>query len=112
MPFQSVKFKEDINDNQDSNQVSFIMEHDLLQIGLTGLSAIHANLSPARLYEEALQRKEVENSILNAQPSVLAGGDRVGWPRAFELMCHGVVSAGIEFGRSINTTKYQGRLRP
>lgn len=62
MRLQSVKLKEDINDNTESTNVSFAMEHDLLQMGLTGLAAIHANLSPARLYEEALQRKEVEMS--------------------------------------------------
>jgi phosphoenolpyruvate carboxykinase (ATP) len=61
MRLQSVKLKEDINDNLESN-APFTMEHDLLQMGLTGLKAIHANLSPAKLYEEAIQREEVEIS--------------------------------------------------
>ena len=60
MRLQSVKLKEAVQDNAASNPPSFTMEQDLRQLGLLGLTAIHANLSPAQLYEEALQRKEVE----------------------------------------------------
>jgi phosphoenolpyruvate carboxykinase (ATP) len=45
------------------------MEHDLIKLGLTNLKAIHANLSPAQLYEEAIARKEVE---LSADGAVVA----------------------------------------
>jgi phosphoenolpyruvate carboxykinase (ATP) len=38
------------------------MENKLRKLGLTGLSAIHSNLSPADLYEAALAREEVSLS--------------------------------------------------
>jgi len=69
MPLQSVKLKAAIDETPESTNVSFAMEHDLIQMGLTGLAAIHANLSPAQLYEEALQRQEVE---LSADGAVVA----------------------------------------
>jgi phosphoenolpyruvate carboxykinase (ATP) len=61
MPLQSVKLKAANQSTQESN-VSQTMQDDLRQMGLTGLAAIHANLSPAKLYEEAIQRNEVEIS--------------------------------------------------
>jgi phosphoenolpyruvate carboxykinase (ATP) len=43
------------------NPESEAMEQALKQhLGLTGLAAVHANLSPARLYEKALERGEVQ----------------------------------------------------
>lgn len=61
MHLQSVKVKDVMNDNV-TNPVSLAMENDLRQMGLTALAAIHANYSPAQLYEQALQRNEVELS--------------------------------------------------
>ena len=52
-----------------SNPVPFAMEKDLIKLGLKNLGAIHANLSPAQLYEQAIARKEVE---LSADGAVVA----------------------------------------
>jgi phosphoenolpyruvate carboxykinase (ATP) len=45
-----------------SNSASSAMEQELRPLGLTGLAAIHVNLSPTALYEEALRRNEVRMS--------------------------------------------------
>ncbi len=50
MRLQSVKLKEDANDNQEPNPLSFTMQNDLRQMGLTGLAAVHHNFSPSQLY--------------------------------------------------------------
>ncbi|MFY9288355.1 MAG: phosphoenolpyruvate carboxykinase (ATP) [Alphaproteobacteria bacterium] len=62
MRLQSLKLQEDVNDNIASTPVSIAMEQNLRQIGINGLSAVYANLSPAQLYEVALQRNEVQLS--------------------------------------------------
>jgi phosphoenolpyruvate carboxykinase (ATP) len=71
MPLQSVKLKDAINDIAESTlpEPSITMEKDLRQLGLTGLAEVHANLSPAQLYEQALARKEVE---LSADGAIVA----------------------------------------
>src|ERR1700722_9961347 len=50
--------------NQNVKPVSMAasMEQGLQAMGLTGLGAIHVNLSPDQLYDEALRRKEVHLS--------------------------------------------------
>ena len=45
------------------------LEKHLEALGLQNLAAVHANLSPARLYEEALRRKEVQ---LSADGAIVA----------------------------------------
>jgi phosphoenolpyruvate carboxykinase (ATP) len=61
MRAQNVKVK--ISETVDySGPASSSMEHDLHQLGLTGFGVIHANYTPARLYQEALQRQEVDLS--------------------------------------------------
>jgi len=72
MQSQNVKLKSVNDDNQNlssSTNVSGAMNNHLNQLGLTGLSAIHANLSPAELYEQALRRNEVK---LSADGAVVA----------------------------------------
>lgn len=61
MRAQSVKLKEYETPGSPDSAVT-AMEQELRQLGLTGLSAIHANYAPARLYQEALERKEAELS--------------------------------------------------
>lgn len=52
-----------------NNNPSDAMENELQKIGISGLSAVHANLSPAQLYEAALHREEVR---LSADGAVVA----------------------------------------
>src|ERR1700722_12253437 len=71
MRLQSVK-AQDVAANQDMpspNPASVTMENELRQLGLTGLASVHVNLSPARLYEQALRRKEVQ---LSADGAIVA----------------------------------------
>ena len=65
MRLQSVKLQDaspDQTGGTTPSQQSKIMEQNLAQIGLTGLVAVHVNLSPAQLYEQALRRHEVKLS--------------------------------------------------
>jgi phosphoenolpyruvate carboxykinase (ATP) len=62
MRLQSVKLQETADAETLSSPNMIAMEQDLRQLGLTGLTAIHANLAPAQLYEQALRRKEVRLS--------------------------------------------------
>jgi len=62
MSVQSLKVKSPSPITPQAHMVSPFMEQELSRLGLTNLAAIHANLMPPRLYEEALQRSEVELS--------------------------------------------------
>jgi phosphoenolpyruvate carboxykinase (ATP) len=72
MRSQNVQFKQTEDEaysQSPSNSPMNLMENELRTLGLTGLSAIHTNLSPAQLYEEALHREEVR---LSADGAVVA----------------------------------------
>jgi phosphoenolpyruvate carboxykinase (ATP) len=72
MRLQNVQLKEtgDVSFAQSpSNARSDHMDNELRKLGLTGLAAIHVNLSPAELYEEALSREEVR---LSADGAIVA----------------------------------------
>lgn len=71
MRAQNTKLKQDNEDvmDQTSYETSGAVESDLRKMGLTGLAAIYHNLSPSRLYEEALAREEVR---LSADGAIVA----------------------------------------
>jgi len=62
MRLQTLKVTEDVLETEESPMpavpTSFALEHDLRQIGLSGLAAVHHNYSPAQLYQRSLERGE------------------------------------------------------
>ena len=68
MQLQNLKLKETTFE-MPSNSQSDAMENELRKLGITGLAAVHANLSPAQLYEQALAREEIR---LSADGAIVA----------------------------------------